>query len=138
MQRYGYIVEQDDDGSYLIRFPDVPEALTSADSKDVIEAEALSALVTALAGYALEGRAFPRPRKTDKGIIIPALLVAKLELIATMAAAKMSNIELARRLGVDEKAVRRLTDFDHRSHIGQVEVALAALGRRLEVSIKAA
>ena len=51
---------------------------------------------------------------------------------------KMSNVALARRLGVTEAVVRRLLDLDHRSHIGQVEKALGILGRRLEVRVKAA
>ncbi|HEX5079234.1 MAG TPA: hypothetical protein VFV80_08795 [Geminicoccaceae bacterium] len=45
--------------------------------------------------------------------------------------------QLARRLGLQENAVRRLLDLDHRSHIDQVDRALAALGRRLELRILA-
>jgi hypothetical protein len=33
------------------------------------------------------------------------------------------------------KSIRRLRDPLHRSHIGQIETALRALGRRLEVSV---
>jgi antitoxin HicB len=50
-----------------------------------------------------------------------------------MREAQISNVELARRLGVTENVVRKLLDLDHRSHIGQVEAALAKLGVRLEV-----
>jgi hypothetical protein len=52
-----------------------------------------------------------------------------------MLAAGLSNVELGRRLDVDEKAVRRLRDPLHRSHIGQVEAALRQLGKRLEVEV---
>jgi cell division inhibitor SulA len=45
--------------------------------------------------------------------------------------------ELARRLGLQENGVRRLLDLDHRSHIDQVDRALAALGKRLEVRVLA-
>jgi hypothetical protein len=34
-----------------------------------------------------------------------------------------------------ENAIRRLLDLDHRSHIDQVDRALAALGKRLEVRV---
>ena len=37
-----------------------------------------------------------------------------------------------------EGAVRRLIDLDHRSHIGQIETALHALGQRLTVATQAA
>ena len=37
-----------------------------------------------------------------------------------------------------EPAVGRLLDLDHRSHIDQVEAALRCLGKRLEVTVRAA
>jgi hypothetical protein len=50
----------------------------------------------------------------------------------------ISNAELARRLGADEKSVRRLRDPPHRSHIGHVEAALRALGQRLSIDVQSA
>ena len=50
----------------------------------------------------------------------------------------ISNVGLARRLGIAENAVRRLIDPDHRSHIGQVERALDALNVQLVVEALAA
>jgi len=47
-------------------------------------------------------------------------------------------VELGRRLGLSEGAVRRRLDLDHRSYIGHVEAALTALGRRLVVAVNAA
>jgi antitoxin HicB len=55
-----------------------------------------------------------------------------------MLAARLSNVELGRRLGLDEKQVRRLRDPLHRSHIDKVEAALRILGKRLEVEVKEA
>ena len=65
------------------------------------------------------------------------LVAAKLALYEAMRAERISRSELARRLGLQENAVRRLLDLDHRSHIDQVDRALAALGRRLEVRVLA-
>ncbi len=48
----------------------------------------------------------------------------------------MTRVALGKRIGVSEGAVRRLLDLDHRSHIGQVETALAALGMRLVVEVR--
>ena len=38
-------------------------------------------------------------------------------------------------MGKSETDVRRLLDLDHRSDIGQIEAALAALGKRLEITV---
>ena len=45
-------------------------------------------------------------------------------------------MELARRTKQDKTIIRRLLDVDHRRHIGLVEDALEALGRRLVVSVE--
>ena len=64
-----------------------------------------------------------------------ALVAAKLALHGAMLEQGVSNAELAGRVGLDGKAVRRLRDPLHRSHIGAVEAALRALGRRLVVEV---
>jgi len=55
-----------------------------------------------------------------------------------MLAEGVTNAALARRLSCDEKAVRRLRDVLHRSKIEQIEAALAALGKRIEISVRQA
>lgn len=137
---YPATVERDDD-QFLITFPDVPEALTGAEHHDDIEQQALDALVTALGEYARCGRASPSPSPVTQdqvAIRIPALMIAKLDLLSAMAAQKISGAELARRLEITDTAVRRILDFNHRSHIDQVEDALTAIGKILEIGIRAA
>jgi predicted RNase H-like HicB family nuclease len=65
MAIYPYTVEKDG-RQYLIRFADVPEALTSARNEEEIPSQALDCLATALAGYALQGRPWPEPRKSRR------------------------------------------------------------------------
>ena len=55
-----------------------------------------------------------------------------------MVAQGLTASELARRLGIDEKAVRRLRDPLHGSKIEAVEAALRHLGLRAEVEYQAA
>jgi antitoxin HicB len=64
-------------------------------------------------------------------------VAVKLALYEAMRAQGITRTELARRLGLQENAVRRLLDLDHRSYIDQLDLALAALGRRLEVRVLA-
>ena len=66
------------------------------------------------------------------------LTAAKIALYRAMRARGLSNTTLAKQLGTAEGTVRRLLDLDHRSHIGQVEAALQALGQRLVVVTQAA
>jgi hypothetical protein len=67
--------------------------------------------------------------------MLPPLVAAKLALYEAMRAQPMTRTELARRLGLQENAVRRLLDRDHRSHIDQIDGPLAALGKRPEVRV---
>jgi antitoxin HicB len=71
-------------------------------------------------------------------VSVPALAAAKLALHQAMLDACVSNVELGRRLGIDEKAVRRLRDPLHRSKVETIEAALRALGQRLEVVVRPA
>mgnify|MGYP001807647790 CR=1 FL=1 len=50
--------------------------------------------------------------------------------------AGLSNVELGRRLGLTETAVRRLLDLDHESRIQGVLSALESLGRRAVLEIE--
>lgn len=128
-----------EDGSILVSFPDVPEALTEGGT----EAEALTlaqdCLVSALGGYVSARRAIPGPSPTRgrTTVPLPALAAAKIALYSAMRAQRVGNTALAARLGLSEGAVRRLIDLDHRSHIGQIETALSALGQRLTVVTQA-
>jgi antitoxin HicB len=48
----------------------------------------------------------------------------------------MTKTELARRLGKDEKEVRRILDPMHPTKLTAMKEALAALGRRLVVGVE--
>jgi antitoxin HicB len=50
-----------------------------------------------------------------------------------MREAGVSNGELARRLGWQDPQIDRLLDLNHASRLDQIETALAALGKRLDV-----
>lgn len=136
--RYAYpadILEEDD--GVTVTFPDVPEAITRGDTRGDALARAEDALVTALSFYTDAGKPLPRPSPArGRPIVsIPPLVVAKLALHDAMLESGVSNVELARQIGLDEKAVRRLRDPLHRSHIGAVEAALRVLGKRLVVDV---
>ena len=128
-----------DDGSYLVSFPDIPEALTDGMTKDEALAEAVDCLIAALGGYINDRRDLPEPSLPKKGqrtVVVPPLVSAKLALYQAIREAQITRVALGKRLGVSEGAIRRLLDLDHRSHIGQVEAALSILGKRLVVEVQ--
>jgi antitoxin HicB len=134
---YPYVAELQPEGGWTVTFPDVPEAITQGDTEEEVAAMAEHALVTALSFYTDAGQPLPRPSAAYNRpvAIVPTLVAAKLALHDAMLAAGISNVVLGRRLGLEDKAVRRLRDPLHRSHIGAVEAALRMLGRRLVVDV---
>ena len=137
---YPVRLDTQDRGAILVSFPDIPEALTEGTTERAALAEAEDCLIAALGGYINDRRDIPRP-SPGRGrplVTLPALTAAKIALYRAMRARGLSNTTLAEQLGTAEGTVRRLLDLDHRSHIGQVEAALQALGQRLVVVTQAA
>lgn len=139
MMRYLYPAEvvQATDG-VTVTFPDVPEAIAMGNTVPEALIQARDALISALSFYVEEGQPLPRPSAAVGRPLLGVSILdaAKLALHDAMVSGGVTNVELARRLDLDEKAVRRLRDPLHRSHIGQVEAALEVLGRRLDLVIE--
>jgi antitoxin HicB len=128
-----YTFEPEESGGVLVQFVDVPEAHTAGATEAAAAERALDRLIAALGGYVKLARKIPRPSPARGRPV--ATLPAKLALYEAMRAQGITRTELARRLALQENAVRRLLDLDHRSHIDQIDRALAALGKRLEVRV---
>jgi antitoxin HicB len=133
------LTPDEEDGGYVATFRDVPEAITQGETLDEALHNAADALTVALEFYAEDQQRFPRPSEPRTGehlIALPALVAAKLGLYRRMCETGTTRVGLAKMLGIDERAVRRLLAYKHRSHIGQIEAALAKLGKRLEISVR--
>ena len=129
---------RDDDGGFVATFPDIPEAITGGKDRADTMTMAEDALATALAGYVHEKWDIPTPSVAsgDQRLVsVPVVVAAKLALYAAMRQQRITKVELARRLGVSESAVRKLTNPDHRSHVSLVQKALKALGQNLRVEV---
>jgi len=133
------ILDPNGAGGYIARFPDVPQAITEADTKAEALAWAEDALVVALTGYQDAGLDIPapsRPKPAQPTLALPPYIAIKLVIYQAMRDQNVSQAELARRLGCDPRQVRRLMDLDHRSRLDLMERALAALGKRLLVDVQ--
>jgi antitoxin HicB len=140
LQPYPYNLSPQPEGGFTVTFPDVPEAITQGGTEAEAAVMAEDALVTALSFYTDNSEPLPHPSPAHGRPIafLPPLVAAKLALHDAMLSEGISNVDLARRLGIDEKAVRRLRDPLHQSRIAQVDAALRVLGRRIGIVVEAA
>lgn len=119
-------------------FPDVPEAITQG--RDMAEARIMAeeALGLALLSYPVRGLPLPRPRARSRGLVAVAVapeVAAKLAVLEAFKAAEISKSALARRVGKDEKEIRRILDPRHPTKLPALAATLRALGRRLVVGV---
>lgn len=135
---YPVILEPDDNGTVLVTFADVPEAHTFGDDADEALLRAVDALETALSFYTDEGVDLPKASRGKRGqhtVRPSAQACIALGIYQAMRDTGVRKSELARRLGWHMPQVDRLLDVNHASRLDQVEAALAALGRRLDVAV---
>ena len=108
---YPAAIVQAPEGDFVVRFRDVPQALTGAATHEAAAGLASDALTVALEGYLEASQPLPlasaaRPGEFD--VPVDPSLAARVMLIAAMTAQRLSNVALAQRLGKDEKTVRRI------------------------------
>ena len=135
---YPVTLTPDDDGSVLVTFADVPEAITFGADEDEALLQAVDALETALSFYVDARKPLPLPSKAQRGqrtVRPSALESAKLGVYRAMTEQGIKKAELARRLGWHLPQVDRLFDLRHASRLDQIEAAARVLGRQLEVRV---
>jgi len=132
---YPYKLEREKNGWWLVRFPDVPEALTEGQTKEEAFENAKDCLVTALEGYVKAGRPIPRPPFAGSRVVLPSLVTAKLAVYVNMRKQGWTRSRLANALGMPENSVRRLLDLRHSSHMWIIDEALAKMNAELAIDL---
>lgn len=132
---YPYKLEREKNGWWLVRFPDVPEALTEGETKEEAFENAKDCLVTALEGYVKAGRPIPRPPFEGDRVVLPSLVTAKLAVYVNMRKQGWTRSRLANALGMPENSVRRLLDLRHSSHMWIIDEALAKMNAELAIDL---
>jgi antitoxin HicB len=125
-------------GNIVVTFPDVPEVVTQGRGEADARAMAEEALGLVLLSYLVRGKLLPKPRAKGHNLVDIAVapdVAAKLAVLESFAAAGISKSELARRIGKDEKEVRRILDPKHLTKLPALTAALRALGKRLVVGV---
>jgi antitoxin HicB len=125
----------------VVSFPDVPEAITQGDNLADARHMAEEALGLALLTY--PERCYPLPRRRARGKGLAAVGVApqtaaKLAVLDVFRQAGIAKSDLARRMGKDEKKIRRILDPRHATKLPALTAALEAMGQRLIVGVEKA
>jgi antitoxin HicB len=130
-----------EDGGFVVTFRDLPEAITQGETIAEALREARDCLEEAVANRIAMDLPIPEPSGAESGehrVALQAQMAAKASLYIALRQEHLTKVELARRLGCDEKAVRRLLDPGHASRLSRLETALAVLGRHLVIGFEAA
>jgi antitoxin HicB len=135
------VIERGEEGGFVVSFPDVPEAITQADSRNEARVMAEEALGLALLTYPARGLPLPKPRALRRGtepVAVEPDMAAKLAVLEAFVEAGITKVELARWLGKDEKEVLRILDPRHATKLAALTQTLRALGKRLVVGVEEA
>ena len=143
MERFEYavILTPADEGGFVVTCRDLPQLVTQGEDVADALSEASDAMDEVFAAYMQGKLAFPAPTKARRGeyrVAPPAETMAKAALYVAMKEAHVTNVQLAKQLGVDEKEVRRLLDPHYASKLPRIAQAVAALGKRLVIGLEPA
>lgn len=141
MERFEYAVKlaAADEGGFVVTCRDLPQLVTQGDDEADALREAADAMDEVFAAYMQGGLPFPAPTKAKRGerlVSPPAETVAKAALYVAMREAGISKVQLARKLGVDEKEIRRLLDPHYGSKLPRIAQAIGVLGHRLVIGLE--
>jgi antitoxin HicB len=150
MKSYVYqaVFEPGEKRGIVVSFPDVPEAVTQGSDLPEALSMAEEVLGLALLSYPLRGLPLLKARtrighRAPKGgklvpVGLAADVAAKLAVLEAFTESGINKVELARRLGKNEKEVRRILDPRHPTKLPALAETLRVLGKRLVVSVEEA
>src|ERR1035441_6415240 len=106
----------DKPGVLVIAFRDVSEAITQGNGERDALWQAADCLEEAIAGRVAGGREIPKASKAARG--------------ERLQEAGMTNVQLARKLGCDEKEVRRMLDPRHPTKLPRITESVSGRDRK--------
>ncbi len=127
------------EGGFVVTCRDLPEVVTQGEDMDDALEQASDAMAEAFAMRIDDGLDFPVPSAPKRGehkASPPVEMVAKAALYVTMREAGLTKTELARKLAVNEKEVRRMLDPHHGTRLPNIDKAIRALGKKLTIRVE--
>lgn len=138
MNTYPVNLTPDDNGTFLVTFPDVPGAVSFGETEAEALENAADALETVFSGLIGDRRDIPTPsRARGRPTVTLSLLGAlKVSVYRAMRARGWRKADLARAMNLNPRQVDRLLDLRHASTVAQLALALKVCGRRAEVETR--
>jgi antitoxin HicB len=132
------LASDNNNGTLLVTFTVVPEAITFGADETEALMYAVDALETALSFYVDARKPLPvasKPKRGQHTVSPSALECAKLGVYQAMTDQGIKKAELATHLGWHMPQVDRLFDLRHASKMDQFEAAANVLGKHIEVRV---
>ena len=131
-------LERDEDGRYVVTFPDFGWGATDGETRSVALVEAQDLLRELLRTTIREGEPIPVPSRASNHrplVSAPVLITLKAALYKEAQESGISQRQLARDLSVAENELRRMLNPDRVTKTSTLDAALRQLGKRISVSI---
>lgn len=138
MITYPVTLTPDDNGTFLITCPDLPEVTTFGDDEADALSHAADAVAEAVAARLAAFADIPRPSVGQPAVALESQLTFKVLLKWAMDDTAVNRAELARRMGSHRPQIDRLFDPAHATRLNQYDAAFQALGKAVEIGVRAA
>ena len=135
--RYPATVKARKDGTYLVRFVDLPDTFTEGQTKEEALFNASEVLSAMLAWRLDEAKDVPAPSQKVKGArYIAPDAKTQAAMLLRLARGERTLSDLARALETSWPAAKRLEDMSHWPSLKTLDRAAAALGKRLVLTLE--
>ncbi len=131
-------IERDEDGRFVVTFPDFGWGATDGATVEEARAEAGDLLRELIAATMREGADLPGPSRAGKRQLLvapPVPIALKAVLYEAFRKAGVSQRRFARDLNIAESEVRRMLNPDHSTKVATIDRALLQLGKRVTVTV---
>ena len=136
--KYRVKLTPDDNDTFLVTSPDFPEVITFGKTRDDALKYAVGAFREIIAGYMYNKKPIPKPSKIrtkDDFITLPFQTEIKIRMYESMRDSGMKKSELARKMKLHRQEIERLLDFEQSTNLARLELAFAALGKRIHLEV---
>lgn len=125
-----------EDSGFVVTCADLPQLITQGESVNDALIAASDALEEVLAGFMIRELKIPVSKLNDGlSISVSPMFAVKLAFYICFIDGGLTKSELAKRLGIDEKEVRRMLDPKYPSKLPRLAKGIAVFGKRLQISL---